>query len=100
MTFSSAKMDRPLVFGMHATRTPTGAVRGVEGNGQTSNCGRTNKDGIDFTKANTAGYERYLALYQHHRMTADVRAVVFSLCARANVRVRLSRVTGLPHGVL
>jgi uncharacterized protein len=42
----------------------TSAVRGVEGNGQRSNCGRTNKDGVDFTKANQAGFERYLALYQ------------------------------------
>ncbi len=41
----------------------TRAVQGVEGNGQRSNCGRTNKDGIDFTKAVTEGYERYLALY-------------------------------------
>jgi uncharacterized protein len=41
----------------------TRAVRGVEGNGQRSNCGRTNKDGIDFTKAGTEGFERYLALY-------------------------------------
>jgi uncharacterized protein len=42
----------------------TPAVRGVEGQGQRSNCGRTNKDGIDFGKANTPGYERYIALYQ------------------------------------
>jgi uncharacterized protein len=41
----------------------TRAVRGVEGQGQRSNCGRTNKDGIDFVKASTAGFERYLALY-------------------------------------
>src|SRR2546426_633458 len=41
----------------------TRAVQGVEGNGQRSNCGRTNKDGIDFTKASTEGFERYLALY-------------------------------------
>ena len=41
----------------------TSAVRGIEGNGQRSNCGRTNKDGIDFTKADSPGYERYLALY-------------------------------------
>lgn len=31
----------------------TRAVRGVEGNGQRSNCGRTNKDGIDFVKSDT-----------------------------------------------
>jgi uncharacterized protein len=41
----------------------TRAVRGVEGNGQRSNCGRTNKDGIDFVKSATPGFERYLALY-------------------------------------
>lgn len=41
----------------------TEAVRGIEGDGQASNCGRTNKDGIDFTKAVVPGYERYLALY-------------------------------------
>jgi len=39
-------------------------VQGVEGNGQSSNCGRTNKEGIGFIKAETAGYERYLALYR------------------------------------
>ncbi len=41
----------------------TAAVRGIEGTGQSSNCGRTNKDGIDFTKGDHSGYERYLALY-------------------------------------
>ena len=41
----------------------TAAVRGVEGHGERSNCGRTNKDGIDFAKGTTAGFERYLALY-------------------------------------
>ncbi len=41
----------------------TKAVRGVEGHGQRSNCGRTNKDGIDFAKTATPGFERYLALY-------------------------------------
>ena len=41
----------------------TRAVQGIEGNGQRSNCGRTNKDGIDFVKSDIAGYERTLALY-------------------------------------
>ena len=41
----------------------TRAVQGVEGNGQSSNCGRTNKDGINFTKSSIEGFERYLALY-------------------------------------
>ena len=41
----------------------TQAVRGVEGHGERSNCGRTNKDGIDFGKGTAPGFERYLALY-------------------------------------
>lgn len=41
----------------------TRAVQGVEGHGQRSNCGRTNKDGIDFVKADREGFERYIALY-------------------------------------
>jgi uncharacterized protein len=41
----------------------TRAVRGVEGQGQSSNCGRTNKDGIDFVKSSQEGFERYIALY-------------------------------------
>jgi radical SAM protein with 4Fe4S-binding SPASM domain len=41
----------------------THAVRGIEGDGQRTNCGRTNKDGIDFVKAGQDGYERYIALY-------------------------------------
>lgn len=41
----------------------TRAVRGVEGHGQRTNCGRTNKDGVDFVKADYDGFERYLALY-------------------------------------
>lgn len=41
----------------------TPAVQGVEGNGEQSNCGRTNKDGVDFGKSNVIGYERYIALY-------------------------------------
>jgi uncharacterized protein len=41
----------------------TQAVQGVEGSGQRSNCGRTNKDGIDFVKGSQPGFERYLALY-------------------------------------
>lgn len=41
----------------------TKAVRGIEGNGQSSNCGRTNKDGVDYLPADRHGYERTLALY-------------------------------------
>jgi uncharacterized protein len=59
----------------------TAAVRGVEGHGQASNCGRTNKDGIDFVKSSTPGFERYLALYntpQEHGGCAGCR--FFLMC--------------------
>lgn len=42
----------------------TQAVRGIEGNGQATNCSRTNKEGIDFVKSDAGGFERYLALYR------------------------------------
>ena len=41
----------------------TRAVQGVEGDGASSNCGRTNKLGINFLKADAEGFERYLSLY-------------------------------------
>jgi len=59
----------------------TAAVRGVEGTGQRSNCGRTNKDGVDFAKADFPGFERYLALYntpQDHGGCQDCR--FFLMC--------------------
>ncbi len=59
----------------------TRAVQGVEGHGQRSNCGRTNKDGIDFVKADREGFERYLALYhapQAHGGCHDCR--FFLMC--------------------
>lgn len=42
----------------------TKAVRGVEGLGQRSNCGRTNKDGIEYVKSAQEGFERPRALYR------------------------------------
>lgn len=40
----------------------TPAVQGIASDGHLSNCGRTNKDGIDWIKADQHGKERYLAL--------------------------------------
>lgn len=60
----------------------TEAVRGVEGNGQTSNCGRTNKDGVDFLKADTPGYERYLALMQTPQDEGGCKGCRFFLMCR------------------
>lgn len=41
----------------------TAAVRAIQGNGAITNCGRTNKAGVNFTKADRPGFERYIALY-------------------------------------
>jgi uncharacterized protein len=41
----------------------TSAVHGVDGQGELSNCGRTNKDGVAWLKADEASHERQLALY-------------------------------------
>lgn len=41
----------------------TGAVYGIEGDGSLSNCGRTNKEGIKWYKADKSSYLRYIALY-------------------------------------
>jgi len=42
----------------------TAAVQGVTPDGVQSNCGRTNKDGVNWVKGDRPGFERYLALYQ------------------------------------
>jgi uncharacterized protein len=39
------------------------AVQGVGPDGSLINCGRTNKDGVNWLKAKSSGKERYLALY-------------------------------------
>jgi uncharacterized protein len=41
----------------------TRAVQGIEADGSLTNCGRTNKDGVDFIKADYSGFERYIVLY-------------------------------------
>jgi len=41
----------------------TKAVSGIEGNGQSSNWGRTNMDGVDYRPSGRHGYERALILY-------------------------------------
>ena len=56
----------------------TQAVRGVEGHGQRWNCGRTNKDGIDFVPAPEHGFERYLALHRPRTPLVAARAAASS----------------------
>ncbi|MCG8476251.1 MAG: radical SAM protein [Cytophagales bacterium] len=59
----------------------TAAVRGVEGNGQRSNCGRTNKEGIDFLKAGLPAYMRYVALYNTPQEAGGCQGCrFFSMC--------------------
>jgi len=41
----------------------TEAVQGINPDGSMSNCGRAYKDGVNWLKADTPGYERYIALY-------------------------------------
>jgi uncharacterized protein len=60
----------------------TRAVQGVEGNGQRSNCGRTNKDGVDFVKSAAAGYERYLALYSTPQSVGGCKECRFFLMCK------------------
>jgi uncharacterized protein len=58
----------------------TSAVRGVEGHGRRSNCGRTNKEGIDFVKSDAPSFERYVALYhtpQEHGGCGGCRFFLF-----------------------
>jgi uncharacterized protein len=60
----------------------TAAVQGVEGNGQRTNCGRENKDGIDNRKAETPGYERYIALYYTPREHGGCKGCRFFLMCK------------------
>lgn len=41
----------------------TPAVQGIDGQGQKTNCGRANKDGVNWLKADEGGIERQRALY-------------------------------------
>ena len=62
----------------------TRAVQGVEGNGQRSNCGRTNKDGIDYVKSDTEGFERYIALYNTPQEYGGCKGCKFFLMCKGN----------------
>jgi len=60
----------------------TPAVRGIEGHGQTSNCGRTNKSGVDYLKAELHGLERYLALFQTQQQDGGCAGCRFFLACK------------------
>ncbi|HCQ15842.1 MAG TPA: radical SAM protein [Cryomorphaceae bacterium] len=59
----------------------TVSVSGVEGEGQRSNCGRTNKEGIEFVKAPLPSYSRYIALYHTPQEAGGCKGCrFFSMC--------------------
>jgi len=62
----------------------TRAVRGVEGDGQRSNCGRTNKEGIEFVKSDLEGFERTLALYATPQAAGGCKGCRFFLMCRGH----------------
>lgn len=47
----------------HCDPITTTAVQGISASGDMSNCGRTNKDGVNWIKADKPGFERYISLY-------------------------------------
>jgi uncharacterized protein len=60
----------------------TRAVQGIEGHGRRSNCGRTNKDGVDFVKADQPGFERYIALYHTPQQVGGCQGCRFFLVCK------------------
>ena len=72
----------------------TRAVQGVEGHGQRSNCGRTNKDGIDFVKADREGFERNLALYHTPQAYGGCQGCRFFVMCKGNALAERSTATG------
>jgi uncharacterized protein len=62
----------------------TRAVTGVEGDGRLTNCGRTNKDGIGYLKAESAGYDRLIALHETPFEDGGCRDCRFFLACKGN----------------
>jgi uncharacterized protein len=62
----------------------TPAVRGVEGAGQRSTCGRANKEGIQFVRPDSGGFERYLSLYGTPQEFGGCKACRFFLMCKGN----------------
>jgi len=59
----------------------TAAVQGIEGDGKQSNCGRTNKEGIDFVKSTLPSYMRYISLYNTPQENGGCKGCrFFSMC--------------------
>lgn len=62
----------------------TRGVQGVEGDGQRSNCGRTNKNGIGYVSADVVGFERQLTLYRTPQESGGCKGCRFFLMCKGN----------------
>jgi uncharacterized protein len=62
----------------------TQAVVGVEGDGSLGNCGRTNKDGVNYLKAPYAGYERQISLHRTSWSDGGCSGCRFFLMCKGN----------------
>ena len=61
----------------HCDPATTDAVQGVLADGSRFNCGRTNKDGVNWVKALEASFERYLLLHQTPQAVGGCRGCDF-----------------------
>jgi uncharacterized protein len=61
----------------HCDPATTAAVQGIGPDGTRSNCGRTNKDGVNWVKGDTPGFERYLLLRQTPQEVGGCKACRF-----------------------
>lgn len=62
----------------------TTSVTGIEGDGQISICGRSDKDGLNVVKCDAPGFERYIALYQVPQEYGGCRDCRFFLVCRGH----------------
>jgi uncharacterized protein len=60
----------------------TQSVHGVEAMGQRSNCGRANKEGINFVKSPRTRFERYIALYHTPQQDGGCQGCRFFLMCK------------------
>ena len=60
----------------------TEAVRGLEGDGKESKCGRVNKEGIDYLRPDKKGYERYIHLYKTEDKDGGCKSCRFFLMCK------------------
>lgn len=60
----------------------THAVRGVNGDGSRSNCGRVNKDGVNWVKADSTSHIRQIALYNTPQEDDGCKGCRFFLACR------------------